>query len=75
MGLIPEKLWIVCIFVILVIAMDIISYRKDKTFPVLIQDFNCGTRYFLYYLAVILILVFGAYGPGFDAGQFMYMNF
>lgn len=75
MGLIPEKLWIVCVFVILVIAMDIISYRKDKTFPVLIQDFNCGTRYFLYYLAVILILVFGAYGPGFDAGQFMYMNF
>lgn len=75
MGIIPEKLLLLSLFIILVIAMDIVSYRKDKVFPELIQDFSCGSRYFLYYLAVVLILVFGAYGPGFDAGQFMYMNF
>jgi len=40
-----------------------------------IAGWNLVFRCAFYALAVILIFVFGIYGPGFDASSFVYMNF
>ncbi|WP_026668276.1 MBOAT family O-acyltransferase [Butyrivibrio sp. AE2005] len=63
------------VFILIVILMDVISYKKNKPFPVVLQDYACGVRYLIYYLIIIAIIVFGLYGPGYSASNFMYMNF
>ena len=63
------------VFILMVILMDIISYKRNKPFPVVLQDYVCGARYLIYYLMIIAIIIFGLYGPGYSASNFMYMNF
>lgn len=63
------------VFLVMVVIMDIVSYKKDKPFPAVIQDSRSVVRYLVFYLMILAIFVFGVYGQGYDAGKFMYMNF
>ena len=65
----------IVVFILIVILMDVISYKRNKPFPVVLQDLACGARYLIYYLMIITIIIFGLYGPGYSASNFMYMNF
>ncbi len=58
-----------------VIITDRMIYHRDKPFPVLLQDRNFVLRYSVYLLLIVVIFVFGIYGPGFSEKQFMYMDF
>ncbi len=58
-----------------VIVTDFFIYRKDKPFPLLLQDGNCVLRYSVYLILIVVIFIFGIYGPGFSEKQFMYMDF
>ena len=57
------------------LVSDIISYRLNEPFPESVQRQPYILRYLFVYALIILILVFGRYGPGFDASRFMYMEF
>ena len=40
-----------------------------------IAGYNLGFRWAIYYIAIIALIVFGIYGPGYDASNFVYMGF
>jgi hypothetical protein len=76
LGMSTMDWWIVGISVVILVAADIISYRKDSIPPKLMVD-SMGDNRRLVFLSVILalVLVFGEYGAGEEIRKFVYMNF
>ena len=76
LGMSTMDWWIVGISVVILVAADIISYRKDSIPPELMVD-SMGDNRRLVFLSVILalVLVFGEYGAGEEIRKFVYMNF
>lgn len=56
-------------------AADALCNRKKCHLPVLIQQKQNAFRYFVFYLLMIAIFIFGIYGSGYHAEQFIYMQF
>ncbi len=54
-----------------------VSYAQEKGVCVRerIAGSNLVFRWAVYYIAVIAIVIFGIYGPGYDAASFIYMKF
>ena len=54
-----------------------VSYVQEKGVCVRerIADSNIMFRWAIYYAAFFAILIFGIYGPGYDAESFIYMKF
>ncbi len=61
--------------IFLVLITDILSYRNRESFPRLIQHMENMGRYLVFYLMIVLLFIFGIYGPGYQSGQFIYMQF
>lgn len=61
--------------ILLIWAVDELCYRKQIHLPALIQQQENSVRYFVFYVLIIGIFIFGIYGPGYSAGQFIYMQF
>lgn len=61
--------------IFLVWAVDELCSRKQIHLPILIQQRQNFVRYFIFYLLIIGIFIFGIYGPGYHAEQFIYMQF
>lgn len=61
--------------ILLLAGSDIISYRKNEPFPELIQHMPAFFRYLFFYILIILLFIFGIYGPGYQSEQFIYMQF
>ena len=66
---------VVTVGIVLIGVMDEICNRKQMHLPVLIQERKSAVRYFIFYLLLIGIFIFGMYGPGYHAEQFIYMQF
>ena len=60
-------------FFVLLIA-DILKYRKTDTLKRFLQ-LPLAVRWLILYAAIISILIFGIYGPEFDASTFIYFQF
>ncbi len=56
-------------------AVDGLCSRKKLHLPVMVQDWQNAARYLIFYLLIIVIFIFGMYGPGYHAEQFIYMQF
>ena len=54
---------------------DWVSSRKEVVFPELLQQKSSGVRYVFFVVMILILFVFGIYGPGYDTGQFIYMQF
>lgn len=61
--------------ILLLMGMDIITSKASRPFPEEILSWKYGWRYITYFLMIVILLLFGSYGPEFDARQFMYMEF
>ncbi len=61
--------------VAIVWLVDILCNRRHLNLPVLIQKKENAARYLVFYLLFLAIFIFGIYGPGYQAGQFIYMHF
>ena len=65
----------------IVLAIDIIwmtemlSDAREIQFPELVQKKKNANRYLIFYILIIVIFIFGMYGPGYHAEQFIYMQF
>ena len=66
---------IIIISILLMAVSDMISYRKNEPFPELIQHLPASGRYLVFYMLIILLFIFGIYGPGYHSEQFIYMQF
>ena len=66
---------VIAIGIFLIILCNMISYRKQEPLPELIQHMGNLPRYLIFYLLIILLFIFGIYGPGYHSEQFIYMQF
>ena len=59
------------------IILIIIEYYREKDISVRVKVRECviPVRWAVYLLLFLVVLIFGIYGPGFDAASFIYMNF
>ena len=44
-------------------------------FPEIVQEKDNSVRYMIFYVLIILLFIFGIYGPGYHTEQFIYMQF
>lgn len=56
-------------------AADVYCERRKLHLPVLIQQKQNAVRYLIFYLLLITIFIFGMYGAGYHASEFIYMQF
>lgn len=61
--------------IIVVWGVDELCNRKKMSLPLWIQQKQNAARYLIFYLLIIAIFIFGMYGPGYHAEQFIYMQF
>ena len=65
------NLALICIVLLLIVENLQIRYSLRKR----IAEFNIVLRWTIYYFAVFSIIIFGIYGPGYDAAAFVYGQF
>lgn len=66
---------LIIVGIMVIYVVDRLCNRKNIHLPVLIQQKQNAVRYFIFYLLIISIFIFGIYGPGFHTEQFIYMQF
>ena len=60
-------------FIIVILIIDIISTRINL--KLFFYNSNIVLRWLFYYLLIFIIIIFGIYGPGFSAQEFIYFQF
>ncbi|MCR5249448.1 MAG: hypothetical protein K6E50_02445 [Lachnospiraceae bacterium] len=75
LGIDGLEIGIILVSLLLVVLTDIVSFRAKLPFPEAIEKWGYVFRYLVFYAAILIIFIFGVYGPGYDAGNFMYMDF
>ena len=69
------EFWLAFLGIVMVSAGDWVSSCKGVVFPELLQQKSSGERYVFFVVMILILFVFGIYGPGYDTGQFIYMQF
>ncbi len=67
--------WLLCLICVVVILF--VDHLKEKKIDIreTLDHKPLPVRWCFYLLLILLILVFGKYGPGYDASNFIYGNF
>ncbi|MFT5875749.1 MAG: alginate O-acetyltransferase complex protein AlgI, partial [Clostridium sp.] len=73
LGLDSKDFLIAIVGIVLVLAVDIM--QRTKHLRIQLSKQNILFRWGIYLVAVLVILVFGMYGPGFSMQQFIYSQF
>lgn len=71
----PAEIAVVTVSILLILLIDELCSRKKVSLPLFIQEKPNAARYLIFYLLLIGIFIFGVYGPGYQAEQFIYMQF
>ncbi len=66
---------IILLGILTVCLVDVLCEKEGEHLPDLIQHKQNHVRYFIFYLLFISIFLFGVYGPGYHASDFIYMQF
>lgn len=75
LGLDISEIIIIGLGITFVWMVDRLCSKKQVHFPFLVQQRGNAVRYIVFYLLLIAIFVFGIYGSGYHAEQFIYMQF
>ncbi len=75
LGLSGMEILVIGAGILMVFLMDERCSRRRMHFPFLVQQEKNYVRYFVFYLLLISIFIFGIYGPGYHVEQFIYMQF
>lgn len=74
LGLEYKDFYVIFAFIIVLLVVGIMQERgvhiREK-----IAGQNLYFRWLLYIGAVVIVLIYGSYGPGYDAGEFIYQQF
>lgn len=68
------EFWIAILAIGIMLAVDIMHY-KGMHLRSSLQNQGLWLRWTLYFVGIFAVLIFGIYGPGFDAAQFIYFQF
>ncbi len=74
LGLTDKTLVVLVISLLILLIADICKYH-GISLTAWITKQGIWLRWILYYAAIFGILIFGVYGPGYDAAQFIYFQF
>ncbi len=71
----PVEMAVILAGIIVVWSVDELCNRRKVHLPVFIQYKENAGRYLVFYMLLMAIFIFGMYGPGYQAEQFIYMQF
>ena len=74
MGLTRATRNLLVISLVILLIADICKYKKIDVIDWICRQ-GIWLRWLIYYAAVFGVLIFGVYGPGYDASQFIYFQF
>lgn len=73
LGLDAAEFWLAMICILILAIADIV--KEKRPIRPMITRLPLVPRWILYFVFLYAILIFGAYGPGFDASAFIYFQF
>ena len=74
LGLDGKNFKLMVLFIVLLLAVDFIQERGIHIRETIAKQ-NIVVRWAVYYGAIFALLIFGMYGPGYNASDFIYMRF
>lgn len=74
LGLDQKNFSLLMISIIILIIVDVIQ-EKGRQIRQTISNQNIILRWVIYYGAIFSLIIFGMYGPGYDAASFIYQRF
>ncbi len=74
-GLDVQEMWILVSALLLLLLVDFIRARRGLAIDAWLSGQFVVFRIFFVLLIVLMVIVFGEYGPGFDSKQFIYFQF
>lgn len=75
LGIDRVEMNILVVSILLLILVDLVRYKKKVTIDVFLMEQNLWFEWMTIIGVIIMIFVFGKYGPTFDAQQFIYFQF
>ncbi len=74
LGLSQTDFWVTVCAIAVLLVVDILHERGVRLRELIARQ-NIALRYVLYYAALFAVLIFGSYGPSYDAASFIYFQF
>ncbi|MEG2931259.1 MAG: MBOAT family protein, partial [Ruthenibacterium sp.] len=74
LGLDAKDFWLAALAIVIMLCVDLCREHGVGLYARL-QRQNIVVRWAVYYAAIFCILIFGVYGIGYDASQFIYFQF
>lgn len=74
LGLDRQNFTLMLLLIVLLLAVDILQERGVHIRETIARQ-NIVVRWAVYYTAIFAIVIFGIYGPGYDAASFIYQKF
>lgn len=75
LGLDRVEMNILVVAMMILFLVDLIRYRKKETLDVFLFNQNIWFEWLVILVFIVMIFIFGKYGPTFDAQQFIYFQF
>lgn len=75
LGLDRVEMNILAVSVLLLGLVDLVRYKKKMTIDIFLMEQNLWFEWMVIIGLIIMIFIFGKYGPAFDAKQFIYFQF
>ncbi len=69
-----QDIWVFALMITAVILLDAVAYIKDSSIPGILLLKKRVWRYSLFIILIFIVIIFGQYGPGYDA-YMIYMQF
>lgn len=75
LGLDRVEMNILVFSVAILFLVDLIRYIKNQTLDLFLFEQNIWFEWLIIILLIVMIFIFGKYGPTFDPQQFIYFQF
>ena len=75
LGLDQKEMGVMWLGILILLVVDAYYARKKALFDALVKERCLAVQYGIVAVLLVMILVFGVYGEGYDASQFIYFQF
>lgn len=75
LGLERNEMNVMLIGIFVLLIVDAYYARKKALFDVLVKEQPLAVQYIIVAFLLVMVIVFGVYGEGYDAAQFLYFQF